>query len=88
MDISGPEHIMQEEDSYFDGCPSRCKDFISFGLWGRHPSIRRLIMLAGMKTRKEDTQAITIFWRKVNEMMVNIMKIPDYKFNPKKHDDG
>ena len=39
MDQNGPESILQNEDVYFDGCHSRCKDFVSFGLWFRHPSM-------------------------------------------------
>ena len=32
MDQNGPESILQNKDVYFDGCHSRCKDFVSFGL--------------------------------------------------------
>ena len=39
MDQNGPESILQNEDVYFDGCHSRCKDFVSFGLWFRHQSM-------------------------------------------------
>ena len=45
MDQNGPESILQNEDIYFDGCQSRCKDFVSFGLWFRHPSMQRVIKL-------------------------------------------
>ena len=83
MDVDGPSNILQDEDSYFDGCHSRCKDFISFGLWVRHPSMRRIIKLAGMETRKEDTEAITIFFSKLNEMLQKVTKRKDYKFNPR-----
>ena len=83
MDQDGPESILQDEDVYFDGCHSRCKDFVSFGLWFRHPSIRQVVKLAGMETKKEDTEAITIFFSKFNEMLCQIMQKPDYNFNPK-----
>ena len=83
MDQNGPECILQDEDVYFDGCHSRCKDFVSFGLWFRHPSMQRVIKLAGMETRKEDTQAITMFFSKFNEMLHWIMQKSDYNFNPK-----
>ena len=83
MDQNGPECILQDEDVYFDGCHSRCKDFVSFGLWFRHPSMRRVIKLAGMETRKEDTQAITMFFSKFNEMLRRITRKSDYNFNPK-----
>ena len=83
MDQNGPESILQDEDVYFDGCHSRCKDFISFGLWFRHPSMRRVVKLAGMETKKEDTQAITIFFSKFNDMLRRITQKSDYNFNPK-----
>ena len=83
MDQNGPESILQNEDVYFDGCHSRCKDFVSFGLWFRHPSMQRVIKLAGMETKKEDTEAITLFFSKFNEMLRRIMQKTDYNFNPK-----
>ena len=83
MDQNGPESILQDEDVYFDGCHSWCKDFISFGLWFRHPSMRQVIKLAGMETKKEDTQAITLFFSKFNEMLRWIMQKSEYNFNPK-----
>ena len=63
MDQSGPQNILQDEDCYFDGSYSRCKDFVSLGLWLRHPSMRRIVKLAGMETKKEDTVSITIFFK-------------------------
>ena len=83
MDQNGPESILQNEDVYFDGCHSRCKDFVSFGLWFRHPSMQRVIKLAGIETKKEDTEAITLFFSKFNEMLRGIMQKMDYNFNPK-----
>ena len=83
MDQNGPESILQDEDVYFDGCHSRCKDFISFGLWFRHPSMQQVIKLAGMETKKEDTQAIILFFSKFNEMLRRIMQKSQYNFNLK-----
>ena len=83
MDQNGPESILQNGDVYFDGCHSRCKDFVSFGLWFRHPSMQRVIKLAGMETKKEDTEAITLFFSKFNEMLHQIMQKMDYNFNLK-----
>ncbi|MCG8623205.1 MAG: hypothetical protein MJE68_14565, partial [Proteobacteria bacterium] len=36
-----------------------------------------------METKKEDTEAITIFFRKLNEMLQRITRKSDYMFNPK-----
>ena len=83
MNQDGPQNILQDEDVYFDGCHSRCKDYISFGLWFRHPSMRRVVKLAGMETRKEDTEAIALFFSKLNEMLQQITRNPHYTFNPK-----
>ena len=83
MNQDGPQNILQDEDVYFDGCHSRCKDYISFGLWFRHPSMHRVVKLAGMETRKEDTEAIALFFSKLNEMLQQITRNPHYTFNPK-----
>ena len=47
-----------------------------------------LVKLAGMEMKKEDTEAITIFFSRFNDMLRRITQKPDYNFNPKNHHDG
>ena len=42
-----------------------------------------VIKLAEMETKKEDTQAITLFFSKFNKMLCWITQKPQYNFSPK-----
>ena len=84
MDQDGEKNPLQEEDAYFNGCHSRCTDFISLGLWVQHPSMRSLIRLASMEVKTESTENIRLFFSMLNEMLQKVgKKNKDYKFNPK-----
>ena len=84
MDQDGEQNPLQEEDAFFDGCHSRCTDFISLGLWVQHPSMRCLLRLASMEVKSESTENICLFFKLLNEMLQIIgKKDKDYKFNPK-----
>ena len=84
MDIDGPLNALQDEDAYFDGAHSRCKDFISLGLWVYHPSMRRLLRLANMEVRSESTEHIAMFWKLWNEVLGEVKGEVNYQFNPRK----
>ena len=58
MDVEGPENIQQEENAYFDATHTRVHGFKSLGLWLFHPIMRKVIRLASMDLRTENT---TIF---------------------------
>ena len=84
MDQDGEENPLQQEDTFFDGCHSRCTGFISLGLWVQHPSMRRVIRLASMEVRSEATEDIAIFFKLINEMLQIVGKKEEgYKFNPR-----
>ena len=84
MDQDGEQNPLQEEDAFFDGCHSRCTDFISLGLWVQHPSMHCLLRLASMEVKSESTENICLFFKLLNEMLQIIgKKDKDYKFNPK-----
>ena len=84
MDQDGEQNPLQEEDAFFDGCHSRCTDFISLGLWVQHPSMRCLLRLACMEVKSESTENIRLFFDLLNEMLQIVgKKDKNYKFNPK-----
>ena len=84
MDQDAEKNPLQEEDAYFDGCHSRCADFISLGLWVQHPSMRCLLRLASMEVKTESTENVRLFFEMLNEMLQIVgKKDKNYKFNPK-----
>lgn len=83
MDVDGPHNPLQYELVYFDGKHNRVQGFISFGLWLRHPAIRKLIRLASMEMRTENTHDIYVFFTLFNEILAKEKGVPGYKFNPR-----
>ena len=83
MDIDGPPHIFQNENAYFDTTHSHVYRFKSIALWLHHPPLAKLIRLANMEIRSENTNDITIFFELFNEILQKEMKNPEYKFNPR-----
>ena len=79
MDIDGPPHIFQNENAYFDTTHSRMYRFKSIALWLHHPPLAKLICLANMEIRSENTNNITIFFELFNEILQKEMKNPEYK---------
>ena len=80
----GEENPLQQEDTIFDGCHSRCTRFISLGLLVQHPSMRCVIRLASMEARSDATEDIAIFFKLINEMLQIVgKKEEEYKFNPR-----
>ena len=82
MDVEGPENILQEENAYFDATHTRVHGFKSLGLWLFHPTMRKVIRLASMDLRTENSKDIALFFTLFNEMLQKVTGKPDYKFNP------
>ena len=83
MDVIGPENILQQENAYFDvthTCVHRLK---SLGLWLYHPTMRKIIRLASMDIRTENTKDIALFFTMFNVILQKVTGKPDYKFNPR-----
>ena len=77
-------NVLMDEDAYFDGAHSRCRDFISLALWLFHTSMRKLLKLACMECRSESTETIALFFKLWNEaLMAAGDKNTTYRFNPK-----
>ena len=82
MDQNGPEHPLQTEDTYFDGCHSRCTGYKTLALFVYHTAMHRILWLAMMEVKSESTKEISLFWELFNNILTKI-KGKKYKFNPK-----
>ena len=82
VDQDGPEHPLQGEEAYFDGCHSRCAGYKTLALFVYHTAMHHILRLAMMEVKSESTHEISIFWELFNEILSEI-KGRNYKFNPK-----
>ena len=81
MDVTGPENILQQENTYFDVTHTHVHGFKSLGLWLYHPTMRKVIRLASVDIRTENTKDIALFLTMFNEILQKVTGKPDYKFN-------
>ena len=51
MDQNGPEHPLQGEEAYFDGCHSRCAGYKTLALFVYHTAMHRILRLATMEVK-------------------------------------
>ena len=83
MDVKGPEHILQLENTYFDATHTQVYGFKTFAMWLIHPAMKQILRLASIELRSENYMDISLFLWLFNEMLVEISKRPGYKFNPR-----
>lgn len=67
MDRDG-DGLLSSQYCFVDAKHNRCNGFKTITLWVYHPMIRKLVKLATMETRKEDTDAMVKFWSNWNEV--------------------
>ena len=72
MDQDGPEHPLQGEEAYFNGCHSRCAGYKTPALFVYHTAIHHILRLATMEVRSESTHGISIFQELFNEILSEI----------------
>ena len=72
MDQDGPEHPLQGEEAYFDGCHSRCTGYKSLALFVYHTAMCHILRLATMEVKSESTHETSIFWELFNEILSEI----------------
>ena len=82
MDTDGPDTQWNQEPCYIDGMHSRCQEFMSIGLWVKHPAMNQVLRLANMYCKTEDTKCLTQFYQVFNDLLRDVKGDPDYKFNP------
>ena len=72
MGQNGPEHPLQSEDAYFDGCHSRCAGYKTLALFVYHTAMHHILRLATMEVKSKSTQEISLFWELFNEILTEI----------------
>ena len=82
MDQNGPEHALQAQDAYFNGCHSRCTGYKTLALFVYHTAMHHILRLATMEVKSKLTKEISLFWELFNQILSEI-KGKNYKFNPK-----
>ena len=83
MDVDSHEKsVLQEENAYFDVTHTRIHGFKSLGLWMYHPAMRKILRLASMDIRSENSKDIRMFFHLFNEILEKESGKPGYKFNP------
>ena len=73
---------LMEEMCYFDGMHSRCRGWKTLTLWVFHSSSRKLLRLATMEVKSENTTNCALFWSQWNKLLAYVKGDPKYKFNP------
>lgn len=81
MDRSG-SHYMSKEWVFFDAAHKRCRGFKTFSITTFHPLLRKIIKLATMECKEEDTISVRIMWELFNKVLQTISGCISYKFNP------
>ena len=51
MDHDGPEHPLQGQEAYFDGCHSWCVTYKPLALFVYHPAMQHILRLATMEVK-------------------------------------
>jgi hypothetical protein len=81
MDRSG-NHYMLKEWVFFDAAHKRCRGFKTFSITTFHPLLRKIVKLATMECKEEDTRSVKIMWELFNKVLQTVSSQNFYKFNP------
>ena len=82
MDQDGPEHPLQGEKTYFDGCHSQYFGYKTLALFVYHPVTWHILRLATMEVKNKSMHEIIVFWELFNKILSDIKGSND-KFNPR-----
>ena len=84
MDIDvQPPNTWQTMNAYFDATYTHVYGFKTLALWTYHPAMSKVVWLASMEIRTENTQDITTFFCLFNEILTKVSGQEGYKFNPR-----
>ena len=67
MDRSG-SHYMSTEWVFFDAAHKWCRGFKTFSITVFHPLLRKIVKLATMERKEEDTRTVRITWELFNKI--------------------
>ena len=73
---------MVEEYTYLDGMHTRVKGYVTLALWTYHPGIHKVMRLASMECKRENTECIILFLDLFNKALQKKTSNAQYKFNP------
>jgi hypothetical protein len=90
MQNEAPFCDQKKEEVFFDGTHSRVVGYKTLTLWCYDVAQRRLLNLASMEVKSEDTRYITLFFKLFNEVLTEVYnegkapgeQIEWYHFNP------
>ena len=73
---------MVEEYAYLDGIHTRVKGYVTLALWTYHQGLCKVMRLASMECKCENTECIAMFLDLFNKALQKKTHNPQYKFNP------
>ena len=82
IDCDGPDNCLKGSVVFMDGAHGHTYGFITYVLWVYHPMLQKMLRLAMMDIRTENTAALTTFWELCLEMLREFTGDPKYIFNP------
>ena len=72
MDQDSPEHPLQGEEAYFDGCHSRYVGYKTLVLFLYHTAMWHILRHVTMEVKNKSACEITIFWELLNKILSKI----------------
>ena len=78
-----PPNAWQIMNAYFDTTHTHVYGFKTLALSTYHPAMSKVVWLASMEVRTENTQDITTFFCLFNEIFTKVSGQDGYKFNPR-----
>lgn len=75
-------NCLSGEFCYFDRKLQRCKGFVCLTASVYHPLLKKMIPLATMETKNENSLSIELFWSYFNRILKKESRLKDYVFNP------
>ena len=73
---------MVEEYAYLDGMHTRVKGYVTLALWTYHPGLHKVMRLASMECKHENTECISMFLDLFHKALQKKTGNPQFKFNP------
>ena len=73
---------MVEEYAYLDGMHTSVKRYVTLVLWTYHPGLCKVMRLASIECKHENTECIAMFLDLFNKALQKKTGNPQYKFHP------
>ena len=76
------QNSLSAEYAYFDGMHSRVRGYKTLTLWVYHPEMCKVVLLAVMETKSENTHMVTLFFNLFNQCLKELTGDNNYTFSP------